>query len=159
MISLLLVFLTIIISVIEIYTLKFFRDKKKVIEIFLLNSLLFLFGFNGLIGFLAHVFFGPQTARLIGWESGNPFQYEVGIANFAFGIIALLCLFFRHNFWLAAIIANTVWCWGNAIGHIRSMITTENFSPGNAGGFFYADICFPFIAIILFTLAWKKRAH
>jgi Family of unknown function (DUF6790) len=155
MISLLLLLLTIFVSLIEIFTMKAIKDKKKIIEIFFLNSLLFLFGFNGLIGFFGHIFFGPQIAHLIGWPPGNPFQFEVGIANLAMGSLGILSLFFRNNFLLATVTANTIWFWGDAVGHIRSMIISQDFAPGNAGGYFYADIFFPVIAIILFTFYRK----
>jgi hypothetical protein len=39
---------------------------------------------------------------------------------------------------------------GAAIGHIRSMLAEQNFSPGNAGYVFWYDIAAPILLIVLY---------
>lgn len=56
-------------------------------------------GAGALITGFMHVVHGPATAKMIGWPPGSPFQYEVGVADMAFGLIGVLCLFIRGNFW------------------------------------------------------------
>jgi hypothetical protein len=51
-------------------------------------------GLVGLLAFLRHFVFHESDAKRLGWESGRPeFQYEVGFANLAFALVALLAYF------------------------------------------------------------------
>lgn len=51
-------------------------------------------GLVGLLAFLRHFVFHESDARRLGWESIRPqFQYEVGFANLAFALVALLAYF------------------------------------------------------------------
>ena len=82
-----------------------------------------LFSYVGLMGVLtayAHVFRPLETSASIGWST-SPYEYEVGMADLTVGVLGLLCLKFRGNFWLATAIANAVWLLGDAVGHIRQM--------------------------------------
>ncbi len=50
-------------------------------------------GVVGLIAFLSHVVLHREDAARLGWEVGAPyFQYEVGFANLAFAIAALIAV-------------------------------------------------------------------
>ena len=57
------------------------------------------------------------VAASIGWPAGNPFQYEVAVANLAFGVLGLLCLRFRDGFWTATAIGWSVFMLGAAAVH------------------------------------------
>ncbi len=46
---------------------------------------------GGLIGFLGHTFKAQEIALKIGWQP-SPFQFEVAVANLAFGVLGILCL-------------------------------------------------------------------
>ena len=51
-------------------------------------------GLVGLLAFVRHFVFHESDARRLGWESLGPqFQYEVGFANLAFALVALLTYF------------------------------------------------------------------
>jgi hypothetical protein len=50
-------------------------------------------GIVGLLGFASHVLFGEGNAKRIGWESVSGFQLEVGFANLALALVALLAFF------------------------------------------------------------------
>ena len=51
-------------------------------------------GLVGLISFVSHVIFHKQDAKRIGLETKSTgFQFEVGFANLAFGIVALFSYF------------------------------------------------------------------
>lgn len=46
-----------------------------------------------------HLLMPDQVATSIGWQTGSPFQREVGMWDLALGIVAVLCLIFRdHGF-------------------------------------------------------------
>lgn len=79
-----------------------------------------------------HVAFPEMAARSIGWQV-SPFQFEIGVADLAIGITAVV------SFWRPlAFKASVVWyivlfSIGVAIGHVRDAVTTGNFSPNNFG--------------------------
>ncbi|MHB9111813.1 MAG: DUF6790 family protein [Thermoleophilia bacterium] len=36
---------------------------------------------GGVWSFMGHAFFAEETAGLIGWPAGNPFQFEIAVTN------------------------------------------------------------------------------
>ena len=130
------------------------KEPKKSLELLLGYLMLFTLGFNGVGNFIAHVFYSERIATLIGWASGSPLQFEVGIANLAFGLLAILSFWIRGSFLLAALLGNVIWLWGDALGHIFNMIETGHFVSGNAGIYFWADV---FIPILVFVVYWLRE--
>ena len=127
------------------------RSAKKIVEISLLYLLVIGVGLGALIAGFMHVFNGPATAEMIGWAPGSPFQYEVGVADMAFGLICVLCIFFRGSFWLAAIIANSVFLLGAMAGHVRSMAQSGNIAAYNIGpNIIIADFVLPLLLLGLY---------
>jgi hypothetical protein len=114
----------------------------------LLSLLLIQVGLMGLLTAYAHVFRPIQTSASIGWQT-SPYEYEVGMADLTVGVLGVLCLFFRDNFWLATAVANAVWMWGDAIGHVRQMVEYNNHASNNAGLFLYAEFLTPLIILLL----------
>lgn len=133
-------------------------DREHALEIFLLWVIVIGIGFSGLFAFAGHVFAADQVAVSIGWPTGSPFQFEVGMANLALGIIGVLCYRFRDNFWLSTIIANAVFLFGDGIGHIRQMAANGNFAPFNTGATLYWDLGFPIFTILLWLMLRKARS-
>ncbi len=125
------------------------RSKKGRIGVFLLYLLAIAVGAGGFWAFIGHVFFANRVAAYIGWPQGSPFQFEVGLANLAFGILGLLCIWIRGNFWTATIIGTSTFLLGDAYGHIRDMVVNGNYAPGNAGAPLYLDIIIPILLISL----------
>ncbi len=118
----------------------------------------FLFIYVGLMGLLtayAHVFRPVQTSASIGWQP-SPYEYEVGMADLTVGVLGVLCVWFRGNFWLATAIANAVWLLGDALGHIRQMILVNNHAANNSGLFLVAEIIAPLA--ILFLALYHRHA-
>jgi hypothetical protein len=110
-----------------------------------------LFIYVGLMGILtayAHVFRSAETSASIGWLP-SPFEYEVGMADLTIGVLGVLCLWVRGNFWLAAAIANAVWLLGDAVGHIREMTLHNNHAANNSGLFLLAEITTPILILFL----------
>jgi uncharacterized membrane protein len=120
--------------------------------------LYFLFLYVGLMGLLtayAHVLRPIQTSASIGWST-SPYEYEVGMADLTIGVLGVLCLWVRGNFWLATAIANAVWLLGDAIGHIRQMTLNNNHAANNSGIFLVAEIITPLL--ILFLALYDRLA-
>ena len=110
--------------------------------------LLLPIGVSGLWAGITHVFFPQMAAKYIGWEV-SPFQYEVGMADLAIGITACLAFWRAWEFRAAAICAASIFLLGDAVGHVRQMVSAGNFAPGNAGVPFYMDIFAPALAVAL----------
>lgn len=118
----------------------------------LANLLIYGVGAQTLGFAFVHLFHGETIAQYIGWPSGNPFQNEVGIANFGIGTLGILCGWFDNEFWLATIIMFSLFMGGCAIGHIRDRLTNKNKEKGNAGLVFYWDCFMPFILVLFWIL-------
>jgi len=129
------------------------RSAKKIVEVVLLYMIVILFGVGTLMAGLFHILNGPATAAKIGWPAGSPFQFEVGAADVAFGLICILCLFFRGNFWLAAILANSFFLFICMIGHVRDLLATGNVAAYNIGpNIILSDFITPIVIIVLYIV-------
>lgn len=104
-------------------------------------------GVTSIYAFIMHAFFPTFTAEIIGWHN-SAFQFEVAVANLAFGVIAILSFKASYGFRLATVIAATCWLWGDASGHIYQMNVNDDFAQGNAGSWLYMDMFVPVILIL-----------
>lgn len=117
-------------------------------------------GLGGIWAFMGHVFDANAVANSIGWPTGNPFQFEVAVANLSYGVLGLLCLHYRGYFWWATAIVYSVFLWGAAYGHIYEMVVNNNHEPGNSGYVLYADIITPLLLFgLLLAYRYRVRAH
>lgn len=114
------------------------------------NSILWMIGVQGWMTGFGHMFFGEPIAESIGWPAKTPWQWEVGLASLATGVLGVMASGFGTQFWLATIIAFAVFYLGAAIGHVREMIVHKNCAPGNAGPIFFFDVVVPVYLIILY---------
>jgi 4-amino-4-deoxy-L-arabinose transferase-like glycosyltransferase len=106
-------------------------SRERRLEIFLL----YLFGVgvagSGIGGFFGHFLLSETVAESIGWPTGNPFQYEVGFANLALGVLGIVAMGRRDGFREATVLAVTVLGLGATIVHVSDIIETGNLAPGN----------------------------
>jgi hypothetical protein len=123
----------------------------RVTEVVLLYLLVVFAGVGGLVGFLGHTFKAQEIAVQIGWQP-SPFQFEVAVANLAFGVLGILCIWRRRGFQTATGIGVAVFLLGCAYGHLKDMIVQGNFAPYNVGAVLWInDVGVP-IAILLLLL-------
>ena len=125
------------------------RTKQRIADVLLLYLFAFPIGLGGLVGFVGHTLRAGPVAASIGWAAGNPFQYEVAVANLAFGILGILCLRFRHDFWAATAIGWSIFVLGAAGVHLHQIRIGQPFAPENAGAVLYFDILMPVLALVL----------
>ena len=137
------------------------RTKGGVAEIFLQWFLVISVGLVSVVFFISHTVFADTTAASIGWPAGNPFQYEVAVANLTIGTLGILCYWIRANFWVATVIAFSVQWLGAAVVHIREIVVAANYAPNNAGVTFYLDILMPviLIALLVYYLYANRHEH
>lgn len=115
---------------------------------YLLYLLFFYVGLMGILTAYAHVFRPVQTSASIGWST-SPYEYEVGMADLTVGVLGILCLWLRGNFWLATAIANAVWLLGDAVGHLRQIVLNNNHAANNSGVFLIVEFTMPVVILIL----------
>jgi hypothetical protein len=124
-----------------------------IVEKLLTWYVFFNIGIMYLVNFIFHAFFGPMAAAFIGW-SDSPFQFEVGTASLGFSIGGFIAAFGSFDRRLVAIIGPSIFTLGATVGHIRQMVSAENFAPGNAGPILYTDVLIPLFG---FALLWLAR--
>jgi hypothetical protein len=123
------------------------RTKQRIADGLLLYLFAFPIGLGGIIGFIGHTWRAASVAASIGWPASNPFQYEVAVANLAFGVLGLLCLRFRGSFWAATAIGWSVFMLGAAGVHLHQIHIGQPFAPDNAGAILYFDILVPLFVL------------
>jgi hypothetical protein len=113
--------------------------------------LLLAVGAESVWGGAFHVFFPSTAASFIGWQT-SPFQFEVGVADLAISIVAVVS-FWRGLDFKAAVVGYIVLFYGGvAIGHVHQMLTAGNTSPGNFGALLVLTL------IKLVVLPWLLHA-
>ena len=125
-------------------------------ERYLAWLLLLPIGVTGLWAALFHLFFPTTAAEMIGWQT-SPFQFEVGMADLAIGVTAVLSFWRDLSFKAAAVCAASIFLLGDAVGHVHQMLAAGNFAPGNAGVPFFMDVICPVLAIAFLARAVRER--
>lgn len=143
-----------VLLVIALVTATVCRRHERTAERYLSWILLLPIGVTGLWAGIAHVAFPATAAAHIGWQV-SPFQFEVGMADLAIGVTACIAFWRDLGFKAAAVCAASIFLLGDAVGHVRQMMTAGNFAPGNAGVPFYMDVICPVMAIILLVVATR----
>lgn len=157
MIPVILFIISIIAAVIHVAISKKPRTFARWVEVLLAYILPITIGVNALIAAIAHTFYGPEIAALIGWPPHNPFQFEVAMANLSLAVAGFFSIWQRKAFWFATILVSTTLLWGAAGGHIYQMIVNNNHSPYNSGPFLYlGDMAIP---LVYFILGWIYAAQ
>lgn len=117
---------------------------------FLLALIVSNIGLKGLYAFLGHFFKSDEVAAGIGWPAGNPFQKEIAFTNLSLGVLGILSIWLHGSFWLATIIAHSVFTWGAAYVHLEELTKRKNINLYNAGPVLYFDLLLPFLLFGLF---------
>jgi hypothetical protein len=129
------------------------------LETFLMWQLAVGWGLSLLYGGMGHLFAPDQVAESSGWATGSPFQREVGMWDMAMGIVGLLCLKFRGEFWTAMIAGAGIFSIGAGLGHVWELVVNGNTAPNNAGAVIYIDILYPVFLVILLVILKKRLAE
>jgi len=128
----------------------------RVLENFLMWQLAVGWGLSLLYGGFGHLVFPDRVAASIGWPAGNPFQQEVGMWDAAMGIVGILCLKFRGEFWTAMVAGAGIFSVCAGLGHIRNLVVNGNTAVNNAGAVMYVDLLYPFFIAGLLIVYRKK---
>lgn len=151
MVNLIVILLSVLLPLVHLSLSKGAKTPRRVVHLLLLYALVFDVGIVGLVfGFIPHVFFADETAKLIGWPPGSPFQFEVGFHDGAWGLLGFLCLRFGGSFWLATGLGWSFFMIGAAYGHIVDALRESNYASYN----FLPIFTDSFIAIWLLILLY-----
>jgi hypothetical protein len=151
MIAVAVALLSVVLPLIHLWLSPLPRTRGRIVRLLLLYALVLGVGVIGLfMGFVPHVFFADMAARLIGWPTGSPFQFEVGIHDGAWGVLGFLCICISGTFWLATGLGWSLFMLGATYGHIHQMIIAGNYAPYN----FLTIFSDGFIAIWLLVLLY-----
>jgi hypothetical protein len=127
------------------------HSASRVVKVSLFYLLCIQWGLGAAMTAIPHIVVPDLVAGFIGWEPGSPFQRELGFASLGVSLLGILCIWIRGWFWLAPVVANSVFLLGAASVHIIDIIERENLAPGNAGAILFYDIAMPVIACGLFV--------
>ena len=151
MVAITIALLSAVLPLVHLYVSKVPRTRLRVIHILLLYALVLGVGVIGLpMGFVPHVFFADATAWAIGWPTGSPFQFEVGVHDGAWGVLGFLCIWIGGRFWLATGLGWSLFMLGATYGHIRQTVLEGDYAPYN----FLTIFSDGFIAVWLLALLW-----
>lgn len=109
---------------------------------------------SGLTSFIGHVFKSDFVAEKIGWDTGSPFQKELGFAQLGFAIVGFASIWQGNEFRLAAILCSSPLYFLAGIKHIKEMIINKNYHSHNTWTII-PDILMPLSWIILFILSYR----
>jgi hypothetical protein len=124
-------------------------NPKKIVEVFLANLIFFNIGFMGILSFYAHTHMSEDIAKAIGWPPGSPFQYEVAMADLAFGMLGLLSMWFRGLFWCATVLGSSIFLLGDFFVHMNEYLLGD-YAPYNIGVFVWlGDLIIPLLTLSL----------
>jgi len=131
-------------------------SKRERIEMVLLYLLVLGLGTAGLWSFVGHYFMSDQVAGSIGWATGSPFQRELAFYHLGMGVVALLCIWIRDRYWIAAAVTPALFAMGAGVVHLQDFVSRGNTAPANWGAsVLIGNLVIP--VVILGLLAWYSR--
>lgn len=150
--SLAMIVLGMILAIWRIASQQGVRSAKKSLGIFILYFIFFGIGINGLWEFLSQVVYSEATAEYLGWSTGSPFQIRVGLADLAFGVLGILCLWEGDDFMLATALGASFYLFGSGLVSLWQIVTRNNLAQGNAGLTLYFNLIFPIVLLVLMMI-------
>jgi len=130
------------------------RTQCRLIELFLLYQIVFSLGITSLVAFVGLTFLDAYIAQFTDWPS-CPFEQQLANVNLGYGILGILCIWFRGYFWVATVIGFSIWIVGDGIHHLYHFFANDNASPGNIGVPLYTDILIPAV-LLIFTWLYMR---
>lgn len=124
--------------------------REVVVERFLFWYLVLAVGVAGVLDGFSQMFDPDATAELNNWTESQ-FTIELGMMNFAFGVLGLCCIKARGSWRYAAGVGYSIFLLLAAYYHLHDWLGNGNDSDGNMGPSLWADIG---VALALLVLCW-----
>lgn len=156
MLPLILLICAVIATFVHLYIKK---EHETELETFLSYLIFFNIGVMGLLAFYGQIFLADETARSIGWAPGSPFQFEMGMANLAFGVLGILSYWYRGLFWAATLLGVSILFLGAFVGHMIQYSHGDT-APNNIGLFIWmADVFLPILYLSVGALYLRQKSY
>ena len=108
---------------------------------------------------LFHVFAPQIAAASIGWED-SPFQFEIGVADIAIGLVGIASFWRGLGFKRAVIAYIVLFDVGVAIGHVRQAVVHGDYAANNFGLLLGLTVVQAVLLPVLLWLATSdRRSH
>ncbi len=107
-------------------------------------------GITFLVSGVMHTVFAKSTAKNIGWQT-NGFQYEIGFVSFGLGAAGIIAGMSSSPAWLPIAVAQSIFLVLAGVNHVREMIKSKNFAPGNSLVLLY-DFGLPISYVVLLLM-------
>jgi uncharacterized membrane protein len=114
-------------------------------------------GADALWAGLFHVLMPHTAASFIGWQV-SPFQFEVGVADIALGVAAIVVFWRPLEFKAGVVVYAVIFYVGVVYGHIHEAVAANNFAAGNVGTLLVLSIVRPILLTAL-LIAASRRAQ
>lgn len=131
------------------------RTYSTTVDLLLLYQLVFSVGITSLFAFIGFTFMPEHVAEYLDWPE-CPFEQELANVNLAFGLLGILCIWFRDHFWTATVLGFSVWIFADGIHHLWHIFAYGNYSDGNTGVPLVTDLLVPIVLVILLALRQKR---
>lgn len=119
-------------------------------------QLLLAAGVTGIWAGFFHMAFPQMAAQTIGWQV-SPFQFEIGVADMAMGITAVVAFWRSLPFKAAVVLYVVLFNAGVAAGHIRQAVEAGDYAPNNFGLLLVLTIAEIVILPWLLWAAWRSE--
>ncbi len=132
------------------------RRPEATAERYLAWLLLLSVGIDGIWAGIFHVFFPGIASAQIGWTP-SPFEFEIGVADMALGIVAVIAFWRSLSFQSAIALYAILFYVGVAIGHFQQAFAKGDYSPDNFGALLVITIARAILLTLLLAAAWRGR--
>lgn len=119
--------------------------------------LLLAVGIDGLWAGIFHVFFPGIASAAIGWQP-SPFEFEIGVADIALGLVAVIAFWRSLAFQSAIALYAIVFYAGVTIGHLVQAFGEGNYAPDNFGLLLLLTVARTIALAALLWAAWQQEA-
>lgn len=118
--------------------------------------LLLAVGVDGVWAGLFHVFFPNIASAQIGWQP-SPYEFEVGVADMAYGIIAIIAFWRSLPFQQAIASFAVLYYVGVSIGHFVQAFSAGDTAPDNFGLLLILTIARALVLVVLLWLTGRSN--
>lgn len=121
-------------------------------ERYLAWVLLLAVGLDAIWAGLFHVFFPDVASAQIGWQP-SPYEFEVGVADIAYGVVAVLAFWRGLAFQTAIGLFAVLYYIGVSIGHFVQAYANADTAPDNFGLLLILTIARVVVLVVLLAAA------
>lgn len=104
----------------------------EICSVVLLHQFAVTFGIMGIIGIISNLVLADKNANMLGWP-GGPFQIKYGFSQLGIGVMGVMAIWFRGNFWAGVLVTIYVYAVSGLWTHTLEMIKNGKPDAMNVG--------------------------